>query len=73
MRLLEKIKSTRFIIIQEAIILGVSGCMLCATALPKFPIEPFLIFLGGIAVGSYGIKTIQDIKDVKNGKPPGLR
>jgi hypothetical protein len=70
MKLLEKIKSTRFIIIEEALVLGFSGCLLHATILQKFPVEPFLVFLGGIAIGSHVSKTIEDIK---NGKAPGLR
>jgi len=54
-------RSSRFIIIQEGIFVGLAACILYMLN-QNFPIIPFLSFLGPIVLGVYGIKTIQHIK-----------
>ena len=63
------LKSTRFVIIQEGIILGFLVCCIY-TYIPSFPIIPFLSFLGPIILGSYGIKSIEHIKNGKKETKP---
>jgi len=56
-------KSTRFILIQESLFLAFISCLLSATIIKAFPIEAFLLFLGPVAVGVYGIKSWAHTQD----------
>jgi hypothetical protein len=72
MKIKRFLESTRFFIIQESIFFGFVGCILYATVLPKFPYEAFLIFLGPVAIGAYGIKTFEHVKGEANGRKSSL-
>ena len=63
------LKSTRFVIIQEGIILGIVGAM-AYCFFPAFPLIQFYAYLGPIILGSYGIKSIEHIKNGKKETKP---
>jgi hypothetical protein len=70
-KLSEMLSSTKFVIIQEGLLLG-SVAAILKTIFEKFPLDSFYVFIGPIVLGVYGLRTWSNIKGGKDDSTNGV-